>query len=257
MSRAPNPNPNPATLEKPATRHPFWLAAVITLVVILLLIVGAIWYANTPQFAKFVRHKVVSALEQATGGRVEMGTFQWSLLHLDFTVNNLTIHGLEAPGQIPYAHVDRIYVRAKIISLFERKFGLNYLEADHPVIHLIIYPDGSTNQPRPKVAKKSRKPVIDTILDLQVNRAEVRDGAAIVNQRAIPFNAAADNLGVVVRYVPPMGLKGRERYLGTVHVEDLTAQRRGSAKLHSTMDAQVELGRDQVILQSLQLRTGE
>lgn len=258
MSGLPNPTPNPnaGPTGSPAKRHPFWRAAVIVLVVILLLIVAAIWYANTPRFAKFIRHKVVSSLEQATGGRVEMGTFQWSLLHLDFTVNNLTIHGLEGPEQTPYAHVDRIYVRAKIISLLESKIGLNYFEADHPVIHLIIYPDGSTNQPHPKIHKKQKKSAIDTIFDLQVDRTEIRNGVVIVNQRATPFNAAANNLGVVVRYVPSMGLKGRERYLGTAHLEDLTLQRGGGRAVHSTMDAQVELGRNQVILQTLQLRTG-
>lgn len=250
MSDAPNPNP------QPPKRHPFWLAAVITLVAILLLIVAAIWYANTPQFAKFVRHKVVSTLEQATGGRVEMETFNWSLLRLEFVVNNLTIHGLEGPGQIPYAHVDRLYVRAKIISLFERKIGLRYLEADHPVIHLMIYPDGSTNQPHPKIPSTNKKPAIDTIFDLKVNHTEMRDGLVIVNQRATPFNAAANNLGFAVRYVPAKA-KGPERYHATAHVEDLTLQRGRGATVHSTIDAQVELERNQAMLQSLRLRTGD
>jgi translocation and assembly module TamB len=253
-------NPQAASSPPPAAgrkRHPFWLGALIAIVVILLLILAGIWYANTPQFAKFVRGKVVSALEQATGGRVEIGSFHWQLLHLEFVVDDLTIHGLEGPGQVPYAHVDRIYVRAKIISFFERKLGLNYFEADHPVIHLIVYPDGSTNQPHPKVRNASKKPVIDTIFDLKVNRAEVRDGVAMVNQRATPFNATANNLGVMVTYVPAKGAKGHEQYLGSVHVEDLTMERGGGAALHSTIDARMELGRHQAILQSLQLRTGD
>ncbi|MFZ0662131.1 MAG: translocation/assembly module TamB domain-containing protein [Acidobacteriaceae bacterium] len=254
------PNLQPASSVPPAAdgkQHPIWRAALVAVVVILLLIVGGIWYVNTPAFAKFVRGKVVSALEQATGGRVDMGAFHWRLLHLEFEVDNLTIHGLEGPGQVPYAHVDRIYVRAKIISLLERKFGLNYFEADHPVIHLIVYPDGSTNQPHPKVKATSKKPAIDTIFDLKVNRAEVRDGVVMVNQRATPFNASANDLGVMVTYVPAKGSKESERYLGRVHVEDLTMERGGGAALHSTIDAQMELGRNQVVLQSLQLRTGD
>ncbi|MGH9585824.1 MAG: translocation/assembly module TamB domain-containing protein, partial [Acidobacteriaceae bacterium] len=254
------PNPQPASSPPPVSSgkgHRLWRWALIPVVVILLLIVGAIWYANTPQFARFVRGKIVNALEQATGGRVQMGAFQWSLLHLDFVLNNLTIHGTEGPGQAPYVHVDRIYVRAKVISLFERKFGLNYFEADHPVVHLIVHPDGSTNQPHPQPRRSSKKPVIDTIFDLEVNRAEVRDGLVMVNQRATPFDAAANDLGVVVKYVPATRLNQQERYTGSIHVEDLTMRRGAGAALHSTLDARLNLERNQVVLQSLQLRTGD
>ena len=70
---------------------------------------------------------------------------------------------------------------------------------------------------------------------------------AIVNERATPFDAAANNLGLTITYVPALGLKGREQYLGTVHVEDLTTQRGAEVPIHSAIDAQVELGHNQVI----------
>src|SRR5690242_13348466 len=120
------PSPTSPPRKAGGKRRMFWSVLLTFVVVVLLLIVGAIWYANTPQFARFIRGKIIGQLEQTTGGRVDVGTFQWSLLHLDFVLNNLTIHGLEGPGQLPYVHVDRIYVRAKIISLFGRNFGLNY-----------------------------------------------------------------------------------------------------------------------------------
>jgi translocation and assembly module TamB len=171
-------------------------------------------------------------------------------------VDNLTVHGLEGPGQLPYAHIDRLYVRAKINSLVKREIGLNYLEADHPVIHLIVYPNGTTNQPQPKTST-SNKQALDTIFDLEINRAVVRDGVAMVNERATPFNAAANNLGLTVTYVPKMGLRGRERYQATAHMEDLSLERGNLAAVHSTMDAQMELERSQMTLQSLRLRTGD
>lgn len=254
MSSVSNPNPVPQAGRRRG--RIVWRVALGIVVVVLLGILGGIWYVNTPQFTQLIRGKIISQLEQATGGRVEMGPFQWRLPHLEFVVNNLTIHGLEGPDQIPYVHIDRIYVRAKIISLFERKFGLNYLEADHPVVHLIVYPDGSTNQPHPRKRETNGKPVIDTIFDLQVNRAEVRDGVAFVNQRATHFDASANNLGVIVNYVPSTA-KSREHYLSRLHLEDLMLQRGGAAALHSAIDAEVELERNQVMLQSLQLRTGD
>ncbi len=121
-----------------------------TLAVILLLIGGLYWYANTASFKNRIRNTVIAQLEKSTGGRVDLQRFNWRLTHLEFEADNLTIHGLEAPGQVPYAHIDRLFVRLQILSFFRTKIGLNYLEADHPVVHLIVYPDGTTNQPRPK-----------------------------------------------------------------------------------------------------------
>jgi translocation and assembly module TamB len=83
------------------------------------------WYASTPQFENRVRQRVIAILEGATGGRVELGAFRWRLLRLEFEADNLTIHGLEPAGQVPYAHIDRLFVRVKIISFFRTKVGLN------------------------------------------------------------------------------------------------------------------------------------
>jgi len=217
---------------------------------------GAAWYASTPQFENRVRQGLIATLEQATGGRVELGAFRWRVLHLEFEADNLTIHGLEAAGEAPYAHADRIFVRVKILSFLGGKFGLRYLEADRPAIHLIVYPDGSTNQPRPKVASTSNKSVTDTLFDLAVDRTVVNDGVAVINQQAIPFNLAANNLGVTVKYVAPVTNGGQDRYVGEIHVEDLTAQRAKAPLVHSQLELQIDLGRNEANLQSFRLQTG-
>ena len=155
--------PTPAPSQPPAPKSRIWLRVLgVVFVLILLAIGGIVWYASTPQFQNLVREKLIATLEQATGGRVELNAFQWSVRHLAFEADDLTIHGLEGANEVPYAHVDRIYVRVKILSFIQPKVDLNYLEADHPVFHLIIYPDGSTNQPRPKT-QSSGKSVKDTI----------------------------------------------------------------------------------------------
>src|SRR5271154_4311802 len=237
-------------------KHPV-LWSIAAIVILLGIAAGAAaWYATTPAFEAKVRERLLATLEKATGGRVELGAFRWRLLHLDFEADSLTIHGLEAAGEAPYAHADRIYVRVKILSFLRAKIGLNYLEADHPTIHIIVYPDGSTNQPRPKVASASNTSVTDTLFDLAVDRTEVKDGVALINQQAIPLNLAANNLGVTVKYVSPIIPRGRDRYVGAIHVEDLTAQRGKAPLIHSQLDLQMDLGRNEADLQSFRLQTG-
>ncbi|MBB6144049.1 translocation and assembly module TamB [Silvibacterium bohemicum] len=266
MATVPNPVPPEAAPPRRSPWRHVWRGALVVLAAVALLIGAAAWYASTPQFANRVRTELISVIERATGGRVELGAFHWSVLHLQFEVDNLTIHGLEGPGQVPYAHVDRAFVQVKILSFFRPKISLNYLGITHPVFHLIVNADGSTNQPHPKVASTSNTPIQDTLLDLAVDRTEANNGSLLldeqaVEQRAIPFDIAANQIGVTVRYVPAPLLSGdgksKESYAATVHIEDLTATRVRTAPVKMKFDVQASIGRNFLTVESLRLQTGE
>jgi translocation and assembly module TamB len=230
-------------------RHVAFVAAGV--LAILVISVGLIaWYASTANFENKVRQRVIATLEQATGGRVELQSFRWRIMHLEFEAENLTIHGLEAPGETPYAHVDRLLVRAKILSFFRPKVGLNLLLVERPTVHLIVYPDGSTNQPKPKT-ERAGKPLNDTLFDLAVDRTEIDNGLALVNQRKMPFDLSARDLGVVVRY----SAQG-DAYIGGLHASDLSAKTGKRPEIHSRLDLQIELQRNSANLTSLRLQTG-
>src|ERR1039458_5776001 len=84
------------------THTRLWIEAAIGMA-LLAIAAGLVWYLRSPQFAGVVRGKVIAAVEDATGGRVELGAFQWNLSKLQFEADNLTVHGLEGPGELPYA----------------------------------------------------------------------------------------------------------------------------------------------------------
>jgi len=108
-------------------------------------------YLSSDSFSNRVRLKVIADLEEITGGRVELKNFRWNLGKLRFEADDLTIHGLEPAGEVPYAHADHLAIQIKIISLFGREIGLHYAGLDRPAIHIMVFADGSTNQPVPKV----------------------------------------------------------------------------------------------------------
>jgi translocation and assembly module TamB len=234
----------PASSQPPSGTRPIsawgyvWRVGGALLLLLVLVVGGLLFYASTPHFSNQVRQRVISVLQDATGGRVELQSLHWSLRHLSVEVDNLTIHGLEGPGERPYAHVDRLYARAKILSLVDAKLGLDFLEVDRPAVHLIIYPNGSTNQPTPKAKESSSGPAIRTIFELQANRVEVHDGMALLNARAIPFQLAANDLGVVITYAPVS-----DHYLGQITCSDLTAQQGNAAVVRSQLDLGVETAR--------------
>ena len=224
-----------------------WRVGGVLVLLLVLVIAGLLFYASTPHFANIVRQKVITVLEDATGGRVEIQSMRWNLRHLAVEVDGLTIHGLEGRGELPYAHIDRLYARVKILSFVDARLGLDFLEVDRPAIHLIVYPNGRTNQPTPKARQSAGGPAIRTIFDLQARRVEVHNGVALINDRSIPFQLAANDLGVVITYAPRRG-----HYLGEISCSDITAQKGKSAVVRSRLDLSLEAAPDAVDLKTLQ-----
>ncbi len=170
---------------RPARRK-WWKYFLLLFLLLVVALGGAAWYMTTDSFQAYVRGRVVSAIENATGGRVEMGTYHTIPFRLQAEIRDLTVHGLEAPGEVPLAHVDRVVARIKVISLLETSFGFKFIALDHPVVHLIVYPDGSTNQPAPKVKRTSSQTPVEQLFSLSINRLVVRRGELLWNDQRIP-----------------------------------------------------------------------
>jgi translocation and assembly module TamB len=239
---------------QPPSRHgrAVLRALAIFLGLVIFVVAGALWYASTNQFENRVRNEVIEVLERSTGGKVDLAHFSWHLTKLEAEVDGLTIHGLEKPDQVPYAHIDKLLVRAKIISLFRAQIGLRLLQAEHPVFHLIINPDGTTNQPSPKEAMSSGKPVTDEIFDLEVNNTQLDNGLILLNDKKIPFNIAATDLSAKFDYLPANG-----HYNGSLNVADLSAQHGKTVPVHSKLNLNVDLGRNTANLTGLHFASGD
>ncbi len=137
----------PAT---PAKKRKLRRFVILTGLALAVIVIGILIYLNSGSFRETVRQRVIAELRQMTGGRVELESFTWNFSTLHFEARNVTIHGREAAGEVPYAHADRIGVDVKIISFFTRKISLENVAIDRFVLHLMIYPDGTTNQPPPQ-----------------------------------------------------------------------------------------------------------
>ena len=158
------------------------------------------WYATTDSFQQMVRRRVVAALEKATGGRVEIGQIHTIPFRLRVDVRDLVIHGREAPDQAPYLRVDRVLVEVKIISLLSKEIGLHSLDVEHPVVHLIVYPDGSTNQPAPLVSQASGKAPAEELFSLSVSHVQIQQGELLWEEKRIPLDFDARSVALNLEY---------------------------------------------------------
>jgi translocation and assembly module TamB len=223
-----------------------WIGVAIG--VVLLAIVGAIaWYLRSPRFEDVVRRKVIATLEDATGGRVDLRSFHWNLKTLEFEADDLTIHGREGPGQLPYAYADRAHVRLRIISFVQVRINLKYLGLEHPVVHLIVYPDGTTNAPEPKVKQSNATPV-QQLFDLAITRADLQNGMLLLNDHELPLDFSANDIAVAMTYD-----RGEHRYDGKVRVGKMDVKYQDFRDVPAQAEMEFSLWHNTAQINSLEL----
>ena len=171
-----------------------WIAAgflaglVATAALTGILVLRSGWFRNE------VRARIVAEVEKATGGRAEIGTFRFDWKRMRAQVDGFVLHGSEPRDAPPLFRANRIAVDIKIVSLLKRSVDIRSLDVERPQVCLILYPDGHTNLPAPKV-KRTGKPVVETFLDLAIGRFRLLNGSFEVQGRGeTPFDAQGRDL---------------------------------------------------------------
>lgn len=253
----------PSRLRRFFLRH-VPLAICSILVLLALVTTGLYLLMSSERFEGLVRQRLVTDLEQFTGGRVEIASFHWRLLHLDAEANGIVIHGREAAGEAPYASIERLRVGVSILGLLSPSVKLRYLEIAHPAFHLILYPDGTTNQPHPRKPQAQVHP-IDQLFSLQAGRISCEQGVIDVDSRAssfdfqnrsLPLDFQANDLSVVMSYIAG-AIGSPEAYRIQAGATDLNLSRantqRGAKPVHGYFQATVDLTQSAATLSSFRL----
>jgi len=184
---------------KPRRRR-IWRTLLLLAASGVLLLSALLWYTTTDSFQAMVRRRLVAELERVTGGRAQVGRFYTVPLQFQIEVRDLTIHGRESAGEVPYAHVDSLIAQVKLVSLLSAEFGFKSIVLDHPVIHIIGYADGTTNQPEPAVKPTSTDKVVEQLFALSINQLQVRRGELLWNDQKMPLDFVANDVLADLKY---------------------------------------------------------
>src|SRR5258708_4393247 len=242
---------NIAPLPTPTKKHKLRRLLIRTGLAFALFLVGLLFYLNSGSFRETVRQRVISELRQMTGGKVEVESFTWNLSTLHFEALNVTIHGREAAGEVPYAHADRIGVDVKIVSFFTRKISLESVAIDHFVLHLMVYPDGTTNQPPPQPSAPSNEASTQNLFDLAVKQIALRQGTLMLDQERIPFDLDGKDISAGMNYVP-----SQKAYDGHLDFTPLMIAYRNSPPMQAEMHVSFLLRSGEAEIKSLRISTG-
>lgn len=215
-----------------------------------LAVVAAIFVAQSSWLREQVRERMVAEAETATGGNVEIGSFQFNWQNLTAHVNSFVIHGTEPAGSPPLLRVQSITVQLKVISFLKQIVDVESVDAAGPEAHLIINPDGTTNVPQPKDARARDKNPVATILDLAIGRFTVRDGIFQVNSQRTPWNAKGEKLRAQLTYN-----RNAPSYAGDLSIQPLSFTASKDLPVEMTVNISLVIERNKLSVSSARFET--
>jgi translocation and assembly module TamB len=218
---------------------------------LLIALVTSLIVVQTDSFRRFVRDKIIQAVQKSTGGRVEIEAFRLDVRAVRATIRGFVLHGTEPDGEDPLFRAEQIAVDIRLTSALRGTLDISALEVSKPRVNLIVFPDGRTNVPRPDIPEEpDDKSALDTIVDLAVGRFRITDGYARYLQQRIPFSAQGENLQVELGYD-----RLREQYRGSISLKPLFVRLRENRRLDVAVHLPVVVGEDKIELDGATLRT--
>ncbi len=162
---------------------------------------AALYVIQSNWFKEQIREKLITTVEYATGGRVELKSFQYDWHRLTAEAGGFVLRGTEPAGGPPLVSADSVQIQVKILSAFRRDVDISSLVVNRPQVYLLVREDGSTNIPEPKTKRPAgEKPVLEQFLDLKVKHFEVKQGVVEVNLKHAPLDIRGDNLQAQLSY---------------------------------------------------------
>ena len=190
---------------------------------LILAIVGGVTLSSN-WFQEKLRRRVVAALEQAIGGRVEVGRFSFTPTTLMIRMDGLVIFGAEKSGEQPLFTAEFVEAEWNLISVWGLRADLQRLYISQPHMNVVYREDGSSNLPLLKMnqPKRDSNNWTENIFSLKVKsfsieRGEVRVQSTIgsgIGERKIPLDLRAEGVRLGMNYD-----SGRERYTGELNLQ--------------------------------------
>ncbi len=192
-------------LKLPKVFH--WLIYAAGILVVLSAIV--ISTASTAWFRHILQYRIENSLAQITGGKVEIDGMRFRPLSLRVSVRRLVIHGLEKDSSLPLFSAKNVVVNISPESLVEFRLLLRRLEWQQASLHILTYPDGSTNVPGTTVSPRQGQGLAD-LFNLGIKHLYLGQTTLNWNNQRIRFGASARNLAIELH------ISQEHHYLGTM-----------------------------------------
>jgi translocation and assembly module TamB len=186
------------------------------------LVVAAMGVMSTPWFRRALERRLIVALEDATGGRVEVQDFRFHPIVLQVIFHGVVIHGSEPPQAPPLFSAHTVVLRLSPANLLHREIRIRSLDWDGAELHLRTNADGSTNLPGP-ATRYSAGQVMEQLMELSIGRVTLAHSTFFWNDRPLNMDLGARDVALLLR------LRRGPRYEGILAASAVTTHVPGPA----------------------------
>ncbi len=204
-----------------------------TLLAIFAVLLGIL---STPWAQRYFERRMISALEAATGARVEVREFQFRPLILQFVMRGLVVHGEEPTGAPPLFAAKTVTVRLRPRAIIEWKPLLSSVDWDEAEIHISTTADGSANLP----ALPSQGGAGASVSRLTLSKTSI-----FWNNERLHVDLNAGDLAILVRRTRA------GKYLGNVSADQIHVRGAQRVLPPISLNAQAEFSRAGLETQAL------
>ena len=222
-----------------------WTLALATLAGLLSLGVTGLWaLSQSDWFQRKVRDRVVSALEEAAGARVELDDFSFSLFGRSVEIVNLALHAEDTVE--PLLAVELLRLEFGLDALLRRRYSLRALELVAPRLRIEAAEDGLPRLPQPPPGADGN------LFDLIVGRFEIDRGSIVWDGERYNLSLSADELDIQTRYERDAG-----RYWASILAGGSVGGFGENSALPSRLQAQLFVYRDRVEITEATVTVGK
>lgn len=226
-------------------------AGVVAFVV--LLGVCAILLVQTDWFRDYVKRKIVASTEEGTGGKVDVGSFDFDWKHLRAVITGFVIHGTEPQAAAPFVAARRVQVDLRLFTSIHHLWDIAYLGVENPAANIIVFADGRTNVPQPKTPASSSGPTaLQTVIDLAVGHFDLTNGVLVFESQKQTLNVHGSNLHAELWF---NALK--QGYGGQLSFQPVYVVSGKNTPVNATLKFPISLGSDRIDFHNASIITPE
>jgi translocation and assembly module TamB len=187
------PSEHPERPRDPAPRRRYrrliraaaWFYAISTAFFLLMIIVVTILLHSTA-FHGYVLRTAQKQAQQTLGVRVQIQNYALDLSNLRLDVYGVTVDGASPYASPPLLQVRHALASVRVVSILQRKWYLDEIRIDQPVVQLFVDKNGHSNIP---TIKSSGSNSSTSIFDLGIRRAVLDHGEVYYNNQPVPLAA--------------------------------------------------------------------
>ncbi|MBI4460398.1 MAG: translocation/assembly module TamB domain-containing protein, partial [Acidobacteria bacterium] len=207
-------------------------------------------FLQSALFSEMIRSRLVAALEQTTGGRVELREFAFYPYRLEVHLRGMVIHGRDRPEEPPFFSVEEIQLGWRLLSIWGLRADLDRVRLWEPRIYIAVADDGHTNLPPFPLRSEGDGGWLRQAVALRAGRLEVLRGQLRWNQTLWPLDVQAESFHLALQYET-----ANQMYSGRLDFQKAVLASSGAAAIPSRAQVDFKVFSDSIEIANLLWQT--